>query len=182
MHKNKRHTLESEASAFNRRIQERKDAGFVPDIRRAVKCEYFYKSFWRDPHFINLYLGEIVRRFLRMLRENGGNNLKILDVGCGAGYVSLELARSGHYVVGIDISNSCIKIAEETFKSNPFKEGFGSLEYHVMPFWEVRGNYDAILFSGVLHHFYDPDKTINRALNLLSPGGLILCHEPCHEM
>ena len=33
-----------------------------------------------------------------------------------------------------------------------------------------------------LQAFDDPDKTIDHALNLLSPGGLILCHEPCHEM
>lgn len=174
--------VDSEAIAFNQRIQERKKAGYMPDLRRAVKCEYFYKSFWRDPHFIDLYLGEIVRNFLRMFRENSGNNLKILDVGCGAGYIALELARSGHHVVGIDISNSCIKIAKETLKSNPFKKGFGSLEYHVMPFWEAKGNYDAILFSGVLHHFDNLEKVINKALDLLLPRGLMLCHEPCHEM
>ncbi len=177
-----KHDFTAEADAFNGRITERKDAGFVPDLRRAVKCEYFYKSFWRDPYFIDLYLGEIVRRFLKMLSENGGNHLKILDVGCGAGYVSLELARSGHHVVGIDISDGCIKIAKETLESNPFKKDFGSLEYLVTPFWEAKGSYDAVLFSGALHHFDDPDKAINKALSLLSPSGLILCHEPCHEM
>jgi hypothetical protein len=39
--------LASEAAAFNQRISERRAIGFVPDIRRAVKSDYFYKSFWR---------------------------------------------------------------------------------------------------------------------------------------
>ncbi len=178
-----RHNLKAEASAFNQRIQERKNVGFVPDLRRAVRCEYFYKSFWRDPYFINLYLGDIVNNFIRMLRRSGGRNLRILDVGCGAGYISLELARAGHQVVGIDISSSCIESARDTMKANPFKKGFGSLEYQVMPLSKARGNYDVILFSGVLHHFHNVEKAIYKAIELLSGNnGLILCHEPSHDI
>ena len=36
---------EAEAAAFDARITERERAGYIPDIRRAVKCDYFYKSF-----------------------------------------------------------------------------------------------------------------------------------------
>src|SRR5688572_3302975 len=93
-----------EARAFDRRIEERAQAGFIPDLRRAVKCEYFYKSFWRDPHYIQLFLGRRAELYLSLLRKYGGEGLKILDVGCGAGYFSLELARAGHHVVAIDIS------------------------------------------------------------------------------
>lgn len=175
------HDEEAEAQAFNRRIEERVEAGFVPDLRRAVKCEYFYKSFWRDPQFIKLYVGEIVNTYLRMLGHYGGAGLRILDVGCGAGYVSLELARAGHQVIAIDIAGSCIEIARETLAQNPFKDGFGSLEYHVMPFHQASGVYDVILFSGSLHHFDDPDEDVRKGCELLVPGGLILCHEPCHE-
>ena len=170
-----------EALAFSQRIEERVQAGFIPDLRRAVRCEYFYKSFWRDPQFIDLYLGEMVRVFLRMLRQYGGENLRILDVGCGAGYISLELARAGHHVVGIDVAQSCIDIAGQTLEANPFKEGFGSLEYRVAPFRSMEGTFDVVLFSGALHHFSSPEKDISKALELLVPGGLIMCHEPCHE-
>ena len=170
-----------EAAAFNQRIEERVKSGFIPDVRRAVKCEYFYKSFWRDPHFIQLYETETINVYLRMLREFCGAQLRILDVGCGAGYVALELARAGHHVVGIDIAESCISIARDTLATNPFKEGFGSLEYQVLPFRDVRGSYDVVLFSGVLHHGADPGAEIKRALELLVPNGLVLAGEPCHD-
>src|SRR4051794_20819968 len=107
-------TEKEEALAFDRRIEERLRAGFVPDLRRAVKCEYFYKSFWRDPHFIDLVLGRRSAVYLELLAEFGGPHLEILDVGCGAGYFSLELARAGHHVTAIDVSASCIKAAQAT--------------------------------------------------------------------
>lgn len=37
---------------------------------------------------------------------------KILEVGCGNGYLSLELARDGHDVTGIDLSQDIIEVAE----------------------------------------------------------------------
>ena len=173
--------IKSEADAFNSRIEEREKAGFIPDIRRAVKCEYFYKSFWRDPYFIKLYIGEMVNNYLRMLSEYGGEKLKILDAGCGSGYISLELARAGHEVVAIDISSSCIESANRTLKSNPYTEGFGSLKYSVLPFEEAEGEYDAVLFSGVLHHLDNLDEVLIKSITMLVDKGLILCHEPCHE-
>ena len=121
--------LLAEAQAFNQRISERIAAGFVPDLSRAVKCNYFYKSFWRDPHFIKLYIGMQAETFLELLEKYGGNHLTILDVGCGAGYISLELARAGHHVTGVDIANKAIEAAENTLSQNPFHDNFGSLRY-----------------------------------------------------
>ena len=177
-----REDLINEAESFDRRIRERIDAGFIPDIRRAKKCDYFYKSFWRDPHFINLYMGEIIRRFISMISKHGGTNLSILDVGCGAGYVSLELARAGYRVKGIDISGEAIAVAKETLSTNSYTEGFGSLEYEVSSLENASDMCDVILFSGVLHHFPDIDNAVKKSLTLLPKNGLLVCHEPCHEI
>jgi 2-polyprenyl-3-methyl-5-hydroxy-6-metoxy-1,4-benzoquinol methylase len=173
--------LAAESAAFDERIEARVKAGLVPDLRRAVKCEYFYKSFWRDPHFVKLHLGTKVDGFLAMLRKHGGPHLKILDVGCGPGHISLELARAGHHVMGIDISASAIRVARATLAANPFRDAFGSLAYRVMPFSEADGLYDVVLFSGAIHHCSDPDAIVVRAMTLLPAGGLVMCGEPCHE-
>ena len=179
-----RHTgkaIAEEAAAFDARIQARIQAGFVPDLRRAVRCDYFYKSFWRDPHFIRLYLGWIMDGLLDLLTTHCGRELRILDVGCGAGYMSLELARDGHRVTAIDISKVCIEAAENMLSENPYTEGFGSLEYRAMPFQEVQGEYDVVLFCVSMHHMADLTTVIDHAHQLVVAGGHLLYYEPCHE-
>ena len=173
--------LEKEAKAFDERIEERTKAGFIPDVRRAVKCEYFYKSFFRDPYLIKLFLQEEINYFLEMLKKYSYPGARILDVGCGSGYTSLELARSGYHVTGIDISSKVIDVAKKTLESNPFKDGFGSLKYHVSSFDEFDGKFDVVLFCGTIHHIRNPEKTILRALDMLNPTGLLMCEEPSHE-
>ena len=68
----------------------------------------FYKSFWRDPLFVELYIIEIYKTF-KYLFNKFAKGKKILDIGCGSGYLSLELARDGFEVTGVDISEKCIK-------------------------------------------------------------------------
>ncbi|MBC7907751.1 MAG: methyltransferase domain-containing protein [Rhodospirillaceae bacterium] len=173
--------LQAEAAAFDHRITERVAAGFIPDLRRAVRCDHFYKSFWRDPLFIRLYLGRIVDAYLDLLARHVGPGCRILDVGCGAGYVSLELARAGHHVTAIDISAANIDVARRMLAENPFTQGFGSLDYRLQPFHEAEGDFDVVLFSMSLHHMPDVPAVVERAWTLLPPGGWLLCHEPCHE-
>lgn len=156
-------------------------AGFVPDLRRAVRCEHFYKSFWRDPHFVALYLGPIARAYEEALATWSKKGAAILDVGCGAGYFSLELARAGHHVTAIDVSAESIAAAQHTLTANPFTEGFGSLDYQCKDFADVQGRFDAVIFSGSLHHFPAAERVIERAATLIRPNGLLICYEPIHE-
>ncbi len=173
--------LKSEAEAFDKRIEERRKSGFIPDIRRAVKCEYFYKSFFRDPYFIKLYLGTEINHFLDMLKQYSHPKSRVLEVGCGPGYVSLEIARAGYHVTAFDISEKAIDAAKETLASNPFKDGFGSLEYKVSSFDEFQGIFDVVLIRGAIHHMTNPEMVIRKCLDLLESGGLLLCLEPSHE-
>ncbi len=173
--------LKAEAEAFDKRIEERTKAGFVPDIRRAVKCNYFYKSFFRDPYFIKLYLEHEINYFLSMLKKHAQPNSRILEVGCGPGYVSLELARAGFHVTAFDISQKAIDVAKKTLASNPFKDGFGTLDYKVSSFEDFSGIFDVVLIRGAIHHMNDPEVVIRKAVDFLESGGLFLCIEPCHE-
>jgi SAM-dependent methyltransferase len=53
----------------------------------------------------------------------------IVEVGCGNGYLCLELARDGHDVIGIDVSPDIIEVAERSSAAHPQPPGFGSLRY-----------------------------------------------------
>ena len=128
--------FEEEARAFDNRINERVEHGFIPDLRRLEPNDYFYKSFWRHPHYADLYVGTMFRNYLAFLKKYSIENATILDIGCGAGYFALELARHGYNVVGIDISEANIDKAKQALAENTYKDEFGSLEYHIGSYQE----------------------------------------------
>jgi len=51
-----------------------------------------------------------------ILKKNKGKKLKILDVGCGYGKWSVKLAKLGHDVVGVDVSQESISNAKKLAK------------------------------------------------------------------
>jgi 2-polyprenyl-3-methyl-5-hydroxy-6-metoxy-1,4-benzoquinol methylase len=169
--------IQEEAEEFNCKIKEKISMDFVPDLRRSKKCEGFVKSIWRDPYFIDLDIGERVRLFLKLLGKYAKPKARILDVGCGPGYISLELARAGYYVTGIDIADQAIEVAKKTLNKNIYKDDFGSLEYKVTPFHLLEGEFDVVLFSASLHHLPDIEMCVCKAKNLLSKNGVIFTYE-----
>ncbi len=103
----------------------------------------------------------------------------ILDVGCGTGEHSIELARRGYSVVGVDRSKAMIAEANRQKISLPSKA------YGNMHFWhkgaeellfDLNINFDAVLFMGnTLSH--NPDNyrlLIKRAANSLSRNGVMI--------
>ena len=101
--KNKKNNLKGEARAFDKRIKSRINKGFVPDLRKLKFNDFFYKSFWRDPLFVELYILEIYKIFKFLFNKFAKGKKRVLDIGCGSGYLSLELAREGFEVTGVDI-------------------------------------------------------------------------------
>ena len=180
-HDQDRDEIAAEAASFNQRISERRAMGFVPDIRRSVKSDYFYKSFWRDPHYVGLYLGRMIDCYLTLLRKHAPPRASILDVGCGTGHFALELARNGYHVVGFDIAEKAIAAARETLENNPYTEGFGSLRYEVSSLLDAKGLYDVVFASGVLHHSPDVNRSVGHLASLLKDDGIVVAYEPCHE-
>src|SRR5713226_8032099 len=113
-------------------------------------------SLWRQPYLIELTYAEN----FRLVRDSiQSQNLKILEVGCGTGFMSLELARMGHDVVGIDSNEEIIRVARRTMQSDPYQKARGGLTYEVSDFngWsDEPGDYDILLFSRVLHDMLHP--------------------------
>lgn len=175
--------LKKEAEAFDKRIDERAENGFVPDLQKLKHNPYFYKSFWRDPHYANLYIGDICNDFLTNLQLHCPPKSKVLDFGCGQGYLALEIARQGYEVVGIDISSSSIAAAKKALKASIKQNTFGSLEYHVgeISDFNFTAQFDAVICSGVLHHMeYLPD-CLQQIYTALKSRGILLWHEPQHK-
>ncbi len=98
--------------------------------------------------------------------------------------MSLELARMGHDVVGIDPNERIIRIANRTMETDPYSKTRGGLRYKVADFnkWSsIPGTYDVILFSRVLHDLPRPGKILSTAHRLLKNRGRIICLEYAYD-
>ncbi len=67
---------------------------------------------------------------------NSNKKLKILDIGCGTGRHSIELAKRGYTVTGIDLSDSLLKRAKEKAAEQNLKIGFQKQDARDLPFHE----------------------------------------------
>ncbi|MCX5715310.1 MAG: class I SAM-dependent methyltransferase [Candidatus Omnitrophica bacterium] len=178
-----RNRIAKEARAFDKQTLERVSHGHIPDLRQAKFCRYFYNSPWRDPAYVKLDFGEqfeLINSAIKKYSARRKTNINILEVGCGPGYLSLELARTGYHVTGIDISAECIRIAKKFADSDPWKHKRASLQYLNGDFLRVsdilqKSTYDVVIFLGTLHHFKDQRFTLK------NPRGIVIVHEPTRD-
>lgn len=99
---------------------------------------------------------------------------KILDLGCGSGIMSSELAKiadSGE-VIGIDLSESILKEACWLKDSQGISNlKFQSGSVHKLNFPD---NYFDFVYSRLLfQHLVEPNKVLNNIYRILKPGGVI---------
>ncbi|MGE5795257.1 MAG: class I SAM-dependent methyltransferase [Ignavibacteria bacterium] len=66
---------------------------------------------------------------------NFNKNLKILDIGCGTGRHSIELAKRGYKITGIDLSNSQLKRAREKASEQNVVIDFQKQDARNLPFY-----------------------------------------------
>lgn len=182
--------LDQEARAFDEQIRERIKGGHKPDLRLTEECRYFYNNPWRHPHYVKIDIYEqyqIIRDAIQEYCKNNGRALRILEVGCGPGHLSLELARNGYDVIGLDLSPACIEISQQFADSDPWKNERGLLKYVCADFLQspelerLQGWFDAVVFLGALHHFPEQVLVMKRVSHLLTKDGIVIAHEPTRD-
>lgn len=178
--------LHEEARSFDRQIVERVTHGHVPDLRHTGRCDYFYNNVWRDPYFADLLFGETVRQICRYAAQylsRPPSACRVLEIACGPGHLSLELARNAFPVTGIDISRECIRTAQATAAADPYKNNRGALNFLCQDIdrFIPEQPFDLIVFSNALHHFGDVDGIIKKTSSFLSSDGLLYVSEPAKE-
>jgi 2-polyprenyl-3-methyl-5-hydroxy-6-metoxy-1,4-benzoquinol methylase/O-antigen/teichoic acid export membrane protein len=100
------------------------------------------------------------------------SNLRILDVGCGYGYLTYAMRQQGFEAFGLDVSEAALNIAQDQF---------GNFFYHadIQTFAEKQTQrYDLIVALELIEHITDPLTFINTLLQLLAPGGVLLLTTP----
>jgi 2-polyprenyl-3-methyl-5-hydroxy-6-metoxy-1,4-benzoquinol methylase len=111
---------------------------------------------------------------------------RIMDVACGAGWLSHYLARLGYTTFGFDIAPDFIELARRRLSSDTLLELsteqldglFAVHDVESRPLDpEHFGRYDAIVLESCLHHFWDPISALMHLVPCLSERGLVVVIE-----
>jgi SAM-dependent methyltransferase len=107
-----------------------------------------------------------------------GAGLRCLDVGCGGGDVTLELARrvgpSGR-VVGVDIDDAKLDLARQEAAA----QGIANVEFRALDIRNtgVDAGFDLVYARFLLTHLADPAGAIAAFGRALRPGGLLIVED-----
>ena len=100
---------------------------------------------------------------------------RILDLGCGTGRLTVEIAiaASGGQVIGLDPSAAMLTVAREATPALTSAIRPGSLSYvrgdgSALPF---AGAFDAVFSNATLHWIADHDSVFRSVYTALRPGG-----------
>lgn len=101
--------------------------------------------------------------------------MRVLELGCNSGALSIAVARRGAAVEGLDIAADALNVARayyETIKA----EVAGQVSYAVADLNRVElpeNTYDVIMVKGTLHHLPEADALLEQVYGALKPGGLL---------
>ena len=112
-------------------------------------------------------------RRVRMLSSHLKPGMAVLELGCGAGYFTQELARSGADVVAIDVSPELLEIAKSNCSAP-------NVQYQIENAYQLSYDdaaFDSVVGSSVLHHL-EIKAALRDIYRVLKPAGTIYFTEP----
>lgn len=139
-----------------------------------------YMTFqWRlTPTLHQITRTALEQDYIEYLYAPGG---RLLDIGCGSGWLSLLFARKGMVVSGLDISHEQIDAA------NRLKEeaGLKTVRFECSDFmdWNAEkhvGEFDSVFVNAFLHHLPEQELShiVEKISRIVKPGGRVFMYEP----
>lgn len=163
---------------------------------RCTSCDLVYVNpAFDDDHYREVYLSTEYQGIMRDLGEKshdyrverfgaervaimakhlpGDGAPRYLDVGCSTGFVVEAAARQGWQASGIDLNPSAIEFG----RARGLDLRNAALEDEALE----TDSYDAISLFDVLEHLIHPRQTLDAAIRLLKPGGIIFLYVPNYD-
>lgn len=128
---------------------------------------------WESPHLIS-NLGAVVGN-LDYFR-----GMKVVDFGCGTGWVSQSLALMGCRPIAVDVSQRALDLAR-TYTTNKYPEIAGEiayLHYDGLTIGLPDNSVDRIVCMDSFHHVPNQDRVLAEFHRILTPDGRAIFCEP----
>ena len=108
----------------------------------------------------------------RHLPQN--RRLKILDIGCGAGFFGILLGQK-HDVTGIDLTPEMIDEARALAAAEHSSAAFAVMDAEALDFAD--NSFDVVISRNVMWNLPHPDAAYREWLRVLKPDGLLLNYD-----
>jgi len=162
------------------------------DSRKVQKWKYlkgflsnlgfsFNPDFRKNP---GLILESIIwgRKIINTIIDISARGTRILEIGCGSGWLSLEIARRNPHAIidAVDIADRMLKIGREYYLTCKKKENIGTIRYWCIDLNKIKlppHIYDAIISFGCLHHILNLRRLIKEIKKALKINGYFLIYE-----
>lgn len=140
--------------------------------------DYMTYQWQLTPHLHQAIRVPLEKEYEEYLLQPGG---KLLDLGCGSGWLSFHFAEQGMSVLGIDLSREQINSANEL----KAKKGVGNVEFECADFMDwnsghYEGGFDSVFVSAFMHHLpeVELELIVRKIASVVKPGGRVFMYEP----
>lgn len=111
----------------------------------------------------------VINKIRSLLSSSTG---KVLDIGCGAGFLTNDLAQQGFEVTGLDLSADSLRVAQKFDKTKTVRYDYGSA--YDLPY--AAESFDIVCAMDFLEHVSEPSRVVAEASRVLRPQGLFFFH------
>jgi ubiquinone/menaquinone biosynthesis C-methylase UbiE len=126
-------------------------------------------DFFREVEFTR-YDDPFKYKFLKEVAEfSEHKGKKVLEIGVGLGTDSLQFAKGGALVHGIDLTARAIELTKKRFELEGYSGNFQTASFVNIPFED--NSMDVVYSFGVLHHSEETQEGIDEVYRVLKPGG-----------
>lgn len=143
------------------------------------------KQYWQENPLLSFELKDVgsieyFNEFDRIKREDierfalafwafdSFRNKRILEVGCGPGWLTTHYALAGAQVYAVDLTLRAVELTQHHLKYRNVSANVQEANAEDLPFKDE--TFDLVVASGVLHHTPDTIRAIQECFRVIKPG------------
>lgn len=130
-----------------------------------MKKQPYYRRLLNSLNHANFRRIEECATLISWLKPQAGE--RILDIGCGDGYYDMLIAKSGAKVVGLDIQEKPLAVAQDLYQDDLCE--FVYMNAEELDFDDA--SFDKVVSFCVVEHFHNDVRAMQHIFRSLKPGG-----------